>query len=169
MVDIQTLLTYLTLISVPVGVAYHIMTLNNTRKNQQQQLETRQAQLFMQMYNKIDDSYRESFRKIREIEFEDFSDFIKKYGPDSEEDMEMHIARMASFLEGMGVLVKEDLVSMRLVALTWAGTTRMFWDKISPIIDEWRRAIDYPRLWSETEYLCKELIKYMEEHPELRT
>jgi hypothetical protein len=83
--------------------------------------------------------------------------------------MEMHIARMASFLEGMGVLVKEDLVSMRLVALTWAGTTRMFWDKMSPIIDDWRRAINYPRLWSETEYLCTELIKYMEEHPELAT
>jgi hypothetical protein len=169
MIDIQALLTYLTLISVPVGVTYHIMTLNNTRKNQQQQLETRQAQLFMQMYNKWDESLRESFRKIRGIEFEDFSDFIKKYGPDSEEDMEIHIARIAYFLEGMGVLVKEDLVSMRLVALTWAGTTRMFWDKISPIIEDWRKAISYPRLWSETEYLCTELIKYMEEHPELAT
>jgi hypothetical protein len=57
MINIQALLTYLTLISIPVGVTFHIMTLNNTRKNQQQQLETRQAQLFMQMYNKLDDSY----------------------------------------------------------------------------------------------------------------
>ena len=51
MVDIQTLLTYLTLISVPIGIFYYIMTLNNTRKNQQMQLETRQAQLFMNIYN----------------------------------------------------------------------------------------------------------------------
>jgi hypothetical protein len=50
MVDIQNVLTYLTLISVPVGVFYHIMTLNNTRKNQQLQLETRQTQLFMNLY-----------------------------------------------------------------------------------------------------------------------
>ena len=51
MVDIQTVLTYLTLISVPVGVAYHIMTLNNTRKNQQMQLDTRQAQLYTTLWN----------------------------------------------------------------------------------------------------------------------
>ena len=50
MIDLQTLLTYLTLISVPFGVFYHIMTLNNTRKNQQMQLETRQAQLFFNLY-----------------------------------------------------------------------------------------------------------------------
>jgi hypothetical protein len=43
MIDLQTVLTYLTLISVPVGVFYHIMTLRNTRKNQQLILETRRA------------------------------------------------------------------------------------------------------------------------------
>jgi hypothetical protein len=48
---LQTLLTYLTLISVPVGVFYHIMTLRNTRRNQELTLETRQAQMFMQIYN----------------------------------------------------------------------------------------------------------------------
>ena len=49
MVDTQTVLTYLTLISVPVGVAYHILTLRN-------QSRTRQAQLFMQLF----DRYREN-------------------------------------------------------------------------------------------------------------
>jgi len=50
MIDIQTVLTYLTLISVPVGVFYHIMTLNNTRKNQEMQLETRQTQIFLNFF-----------------------------------------------------------------------------------------------------------------------
>jgi hypothetical protein len=97
MVDVQTVLTYLTLISVPVGVAYHIMTLNNTRKNQQQQLETRQATLFMQMYNRWDDTHRDSFNKIRELEFENFEDFIQKYGPDSGNDMMGHILKWLIF------------------------------------------------------------------------
>ena len=39
-VSLQTLLTYLTPISIPVGVIYHIMTLRNTRKNKQPQLKT---------------------------------------------------------------------------------------------------------------------------------
>ena len=33
MLDIQTLFGYLTPISLTIGVIYHIMTLNNTRKN----------------------------------------------------------------------------------------------------------------------------------------
>ena len=41
--------------------------------------------------------------------------------------------------------------------------------KVSPNLDEWREEIGYPRLWSETEYICEELIKYMDEHPELKT
>ena len=104
MVDIQTVLTYLTLISVPVGVFYHIMTLNNTRKNQeltlkaqQQQLETRQAQIFMQLYNKWGDDLRESFNQITSMEYKDFADFKEKYGDETKRDMLKHISRMAYF------------------------------------------------------------------------
>jgi len=45
-VSLQTLLTYLTLISVPVGVFYHVMTLRNTQRNRKLQLETRQTLQF---------------------------------------------------------------------------------------------------------------------------
>jgi hypothetical protein len=52
----------------------------------------------------------------------------------------------------------------------WAGSTRMFYENIvEPIIEEGIVYWDYPRLWSETVYVCKELIKYMDEHPELKT
>ena len=62
---LQTLLTYLTLISVPVGVFYHIMTLRNTGKNQEMQLETRQAQLFMQIYQEM--SSPEHYKRSDEL------------------------------------------------------------------------------------------------------
>jgi hypothetical protein len=169
MVDYSTISIVFTGLSISIAAFYYILTLRNTQKNQQLQLETRQAQLFMQMYNRADDALHESFNHIMRIEYRDFRDYWEKYGPDSNDDMSPHIRQMAYFLEGLGVLVKERLLSMRLVALTWAGTSRMFWDKLSPIIDEWREEIGYPRLWSETEYLCKELIKYMDEHPELKT
>ena len=53
MIDLQTILTYLTLISIPIGVLYHIMTLRNTSKNQQLQLESRQIQLYMQLLDRF--------------------------------------------------------------------------------------------------------------------
>jgi hypothetical protein len=75
-----------------------------------------------------------------------------------------------SFCEALGVLVKEDYLDIRLVVLMWAGTTRKFYENIvEPTIEAHADFLDYPRLWSEAVYLCKEVIKYMEEHPELKT
>ena len=69
----------------------------------------------------------------------------------------------------VGVLVKEGMLDIRLIALNWAGASRMVWEKLEPILPQLRKQFNYPRMWSETEYLFRELIKYMEEHPELAT
>jgi len=37
------------------------------------------------------------------------------------------------------------------------------------VAEEVRECNKAPRTWSETEHLYKELIRYMEEHPELKT
>ena len=63
MTDLQTALTYLTLISVPVGVLYNIMTLNNQTRSQKHAQKSRQAQLYMQLYS-----------------FYDNKEFLKDYG-----------------------------------------------------------------------------------------
>jgi len=76
---------------------------------------------------------------------------------------------LGMFYEPLGVLVKEELVPMRLVAQTITGMTRMYWEKLVPIIEEGRRAMSLPRWYSETEYLYNELMRYLEEHPELKT
>ena len=91
-ITLQTLLTYLTLISVSVGVFYHIMTLRNTRKNQELQLETRQAQLFMQVYRHYTD--RDWLRQQQEVqwlfEYDTYDEFMEKYSPVS--DMEKFLS-----------------------------------------------------------------------------
>ena len=169
MIDLQTLLTYLTLISVPVGVFYHIMTLRNTRKNQELILENRRAQLAMQIWNKFDDDMRTGIDGWTSLEYEDFEGFLSKYGLDVNPDWWVNARRAASWYENMGVLVKEGLLDIRLITLQYGGITRMFWDKLAPLLPYLREELKYPRLWSETEYLCRELIKYMDEHPELKT
>ena len=49
----QIVLSTLQTVGILMGIFYYIMTLNNTRKNQEMQLETRQAQLFMQIVNQF--------------------------------------------------------------------------------------------------------------------
>jgi len=88
----------------------------------------------------------------------------------SDENFKLVVDEFFSFYEGLGVLVKERYLDIRLVALMWAGTTRKFYKNIvEPIVEEGKVHWDYPRLWSETVYVCKELIRYMDEHPELKT
>ena len=74
------------------------------------------------------------------------------------------------FYEGLGVLVKESYVSIRLVALLITGLTRSWWEGIyKPWIEDGRVKMKFRRWMSEAEYLYDELMKYIEEHPELKT
>ena len=170
-VSLQTVLTYLTLISVPVGVFYHIMTLNNTRKTQQLQLETRQAQLFMNLY----ETFRSpTFRKQLDevlfiIEFEDWDDMQRNFDPVDNPDTRVSWFSVASFFEGVGVLLKRNLIDISMVDDLLATAIRMTWEKIGPIETESRKRLNLPRLWDDFEFLYKELMKYHEEHPELKT
>ena len=116
MIDLQTVLTYLTLISVPMGVFYHIMTLRN-------QSRTRQAQLFMQVYSQYTGGKYEQWNEISKWEWEDYDDFMEKYG-----DLESRNkwSSIGGYLEGLGVFVREGLVPIRLVSLFITNLTRTY-------------------------------------------
>ena len=74
------------------------------------------------------------------------------------------------FFEGLGVLVKEGYIDIKLVALLMTGLTRKWWEGIyMSWIEEARKEKDYPRFMSEAEYLYKELMKYVEQHSEITT
>ena len=75
---------------------------------------------------------------------------------------------MGSFFEGVGVLVKENLIEIRIVAELMTGPIVHFWAMFGPIIDEIRVRDNFPRALSETEYLYDELMKYVKEHPEIQ-
>jgi hypothetical protein len=178
--DIQTLLNLLALISIPIGVFYHIMTLNNTRRNQEltlkaqnHALETRQAQLFMNIYNQSysNPQFQTARATLMKYQWNTFEDFKKLYHLGENADPEFISAYdlMGSLFEGMGVLVRESFLDVRFVALLMTGNIRTFWEKTMPIIGELRVDQDWPRLLIETEFLYNELMKYNKEHPELAT
>ena len=165
-----------------VGIIYYITIMRNAQKTrdlslraqeltlkaQEQAVETRQAQLFMQ----LNDRWQlMNWAKIMPHISEKISGY-KELSERMESDPEFRqtISDLGSFYEYLGVIVKEGYLSIRLVALMWAGVTRTFWENIAePMLEEMREATGYPRGWSETEYLCRELIRYMDEHPELKT
>jgi hypothetical protein len=144
-----------------VAAAYYVMNIRAT-------LQTRQAQMFMQIYNQShnDPTFLDAWRKMDSISwgtYEEFKNLLK------DEEKARALIRVGSFYEGLGVLVKERLIDIRLVALLMTIMTRTWWEKYKPIIEDARKQLDYPRYLSESEYLYNELMKYLEKHPELKT
>ena len=165
-VSIQTMLTYLTLISVPVGVFYHIMTLRNTRKNQHLQLETRQSQLFMQLFHNYitKEKWKDNWI-LTEMEWDDYDDFTHKY--DSSVNIDNFAARYNNwyFYEGMGLLLKKNLVDREMIYyLLGSGFGAIHhWDKFGSIIKEMRVQLGLPEFCMWFEYLAEEMEKVGEE------
>jgi hypothetical protein len=151
-----------------VAAVYYISTLRNNQRTQQLQLDTRQAQLFMQIYSQShnDPSFLDALRKVMSLQWSTFEEYRNLLKHD---ENARATQRVGSFYEGLGVLVKENFVDIRLVALLMTIMTRTWWEKYKPIIEEGRRQTGYPRWLSESEYLYNELMKYIKEHPELAT
>ena len=164
---LQSLLTYLTLVSVPVGVFYHIMTLRNTRRNQELQLETRQAQLFMQITNKWSDlEFKRIARGILSWEWEDFDDFERRYIDDEENVLAW--TTLGSYLEGVGVLVKNGLIDVGLVDDLFSAYIIRYWEKFESVEVETRERYNVPQSGEWIEYLYNVVReRTLEHHPEL--
>jgi hypothetical protein len=163
MVDYQSFSTVLTGIGLIVALVYYGLQIRNQNR-------TRQAQLFMQFYNRYQDYFQVAgiSKDIISDRLSGLGEYQERYN--SDERFKLAMDSYLPFYEGLGVMVKEGFFSIRLVALMWAGMTRMFYENvIEPTIEDMREYSNYPRLWSEAEWLGKELIMYLEEHPELRT
>ncbi len=169
MVTIETISIVFTGVSISLAAFYYINTLRNSQRNQQTQLETRQAQLFIQLYNRFRDDTEDLDieSSFLDVEIKSSEDFIRLWRTD--EDFGKVLSTLGGFYEGIGVMVREGYIPVRLVALQWGGTTRRFWEKMEPFMSDVREAQTFPRAWAETEYLYIELMKYLDEHPELKT
>ena len=117
-------------IALIVGIAYYLFIMRNSQRNQQIQIETRQAQLFMQIFtHQYDIDQRRSLHLLNTLEYEDYDDYISKYGPDNNPDAYFRIGSLGTYFEGVGVLVKRKLVDPTIVDDLMSGRIIDFWEK----------------------------------------
>jgi hypothetical protein len=162
-VTLQTLLTYLTLISVPIGVFYHIMTLRNTRKNQEMQLETRQAQLFMQIYRDMSSpEHYIRFNELLNMEWEDWDDYFRKYGSTNNPEAYASRNSMLYRRSGVGLLVKDGLIDVDRVFDLMNWTILWQWKKWKDIIITIRGLYNNPSWMEGFEFIANEMVKESE-------
>jgi len=169
MVDLETLLTYLTLISVPIGVFYHIITLNNTRKNQEMQLETRKVQLYMQLLDRFS-SEESRLRSIEvlKMDVKDYEDYRENWNMYKNPEAAAKRFHVWTELDGLGQLLSEGLISIDFIPPNIQRIVMLHWEKYGPVIKEIRNQDEEQKDRNVYfEYLYNEVIKYRKEHPEL--
>jgi hypothetical protein len=72
-------------------------------------------------------------------------------------------------MEGLAVLVREDLINISIVAHSSYGDVKYVWEKYEPVVRWLREHYNWPRYSIEYEHLYNLMEEYAEEHPELRT
>ena len=103
-----------------------------------------------------------SKRQNQESGGKDFTHFYEMISSDNPDGR--GIVRVGSYFEGIGVLVREGLINVRLVSLFLYGEVKWFWEKYGPYFKEHRVVENYPRAWIEAEYLYNQVIEYGKEN-----
>jgi len=159
MIELSVIRDLVAIFGVIAGFSYYVLSVSNNQRNQvltlkaQQQLETRQAQLFMQIYDK---STQKEFMQdfidvIADWEWVNAEDFEKKYG----KDVKFQI--VSDYFEGIGVLVKRKLIDPEMVDDLMSGWIISFWEKTGSLTLEQRRRYNYPQANEHVEFLYNEI------------
>lgn len=161
-------------VSLIMGITYYLFIMRNsqrtreltlqsqelTRKAQEQALETRQAQFFMQIYDRFNNSeYWEQYAELRSHTWDDYEDWQTKYGMNNRKAYTAFTS-MASYFDGLGVLVDRGLIDVGLVDDLLHTRVLWFWDTWGDIIRKSRVEWNTSRIWPYIDSLYSQIQDY---------
>ncbi|MCW4040718.1 MAG: hypothetical protein NWE83_08210 [Candidatus Bathyarchaeota archaeon] len=123
--DVQTIMVVITGVSIIIGV---ILSLSSRK----QELETRQAQLFMDVNQRFNSAeMRRSLQKVLYVEdWTNYEDWAQKYGLQS--DLWVAITQIGSYFGGLGVYVERGLIDPTMIDDLMGEYIIAYWDKLTP-------------------------------------
>ena len=156
MVDYQVMSIMLTGIGLIIALTYYALQIRNQNK-------TRQAQLLMQVYSRLDTT--EKVRALQEVhlwEFNNINEYIEKYN--NPEDYHK-LGTLVLFFGGAGVLVRTGNLPIENVATLMGGLVVNMWKKFDPIKMDLRKLYGLPGWAYNWEYLYHKIIEYRAKNP----
>ena len=162
--DIQTISIVLAGIGIFIAAINSIISSRKADQQRQTEIETSQAELFIQLYQRyITREFRAAITAMRQWSWNDYEDFMQKYGPATNPDAHtLHIATENVF-EGIGVLVQRGLIDSSLVMdLVWYALGN-YWERFGPIWQEWRIRSGQHGLADHTESLYHHIRQTIQE------
>jgi hypothetical protein len=156
-VDIQTVSIAVASASVVAGVIYYALQLRHQTRIRETDLAIRINPLFN--LNAIE--FQKAALKVSSLEHKDYADFVKRYGSlssDTPESLAVHT--MLNFSEGVGYLLKRNLVSIDLVYTYYGEAFIFMWERLEPLLEGMTKQLVGESFTSEPcEYLYRELKK----------
>jgi hypothetical protein len=145
--DISAIATIVTTVSIAIGVIFTLLELRHLAK-------TRRTEIIMKIYDRFSSREMvEAMNKVGSAKFESLDDYRKKYGF-------TEITEVAVLFEGLGVLLEQNLIDIKMVDRLFGPTVNLLWETVKPVLYAMRKGLNEPFFFSHFEYLIKELNTY---------
>jgi hypothetical protein len=154
MVDITEISAIVAAAGVLVGVVLTVLELRHLRKQ-------RDTDLVVNLYSAFtSDDFLVSMLKVVNLEFEDYRDFVKKYGSLlSETPISVAVYKIANYFDEVGTLLHRGVFDLDMVFEFLMIPTLTYCDKLKPLIEGFRKETGSKLGFSWFEYLYNEMKK----------
>jgi hypothetical protein len=163
-------------VGILVGIVYYITIMRSqqrtrelalesqelTRKAQEQTLETRQTQLFMQIYQQFNtEETHKTVMELINLEIKDNDEYLQKYDSSVNPAHYGKRAHIWYSYNTIGELLRMGIIELELlIRLQLDLPVILMWDKWEDIIRATRVRENIPDLWESFEYLYDEMKKF---------
>jgi len=162
----QMVLSTIQTAGILVGIAYYVMNLNYTRKNQEETFKTRTATFFHNVIGHVL-SNSEALKYFSIVENTPFSSIEEYHELRKNPNFYRATQYVRNFFELAGIYLKNGLIDIEMVAQLHPYLFLWFWEMNRDEIYDFRNRRNVKNFYQNTEYAYNALKKYFEEHPEL--
>ena len=155
MATIETISIVFTGISISLAAFYYISTLRNAQRTQQLQLETRQAQLFSFLIERMDNvewwTHYGTIRDAQDRTYDEWEEILQ------DPIIDGGISSILVFLNNVGWLVKKGLLDMEDVVEALCMPVVRVYEHMTPYLEEYERRTGRPQIFPHLKYLYEHL------------
>jgi hypothetical protein len=156
MVDIQTVSIAVASASVTLAAIFYMWQIRH-------QTRIRKIDLIVRInpwFNISPKELMEYANAVLALEYKDYDDFVQKYGSLYSGKPEANALRtLLNWADGLGMLLKRNLVDLDIVVDSYGGIAQAFWEKVKPLVEGYRKETNYSRWWEYLEYFYNEIKK----------
>jgi hypothetical protein len=140
-----------TLTAAFIAVRSYINANKRAEEGRRREIETRQAQLFVQLYSQYyNKDWVAASYETADMKYRNYEEFWEKYGG---VEWVKKWDLLSHYFEGAGILVKKGLVDPSLVTDLFSEEFVTYWEMISPFVREYRVRANKPKTCENQEYL----------------